>query len=36
VRSLVRGGADFAQSVFAGGRLFTANGNGLVSWVAGP
>jgi outer membrane protein assembly factor BamB len=36
VRSLVRGGADFAQSVFAGGRLFTANRNGLVSWVAGP
>src|SRR6266702_233218 len=32
-RRLVRGSADFAQSVFAEGRLFTANGNGLVSWI---
>jgi len=36
VRQLVRGSADFAQSVFADGRLFTANGDGLVSWVVGP
>jgi polyvinyl alcohol dehydrogenase (cytochrome) len=35
VRRLVRGSADFAQSVFAEGRLFTANGNGLMSWVVG-
>jgi outer membrane protein assembly factor BamB len=34
LRSLVKGSADFAQSVFAEGRLFTANGDGLVSWVA--
>src|SRR6266568_3226768 len=33
LRRLVRGSADFAQSVFAEGRLFTANGNGLVSWI---
>src|SRR6266567_745873 len=35
VRRLVRGSADFAQSVFAEGRLYTANGDGLVSWVVG-
>ena len=33
VRRLVRGSADFAQGVFAEGRLFTANGDGLVSWA---
>ncbi len=35
LRTLTTGSADFAQSVFAEGRLFTANGDGLVSWVAG-
>jgi polyvinyl alcohol dehydrogenase (cytochrome) len=35
LRTLTTGSADFAQSVFAEGRLFTANGDGLVSWVVG-
>ncbi|HYS33005.1 MAG TPA: PQQ-binding-like beta-propeller repeat protein [Streptosporangiaceae bacterium] len=35
VRRLARGSADFAQSVFAEDRLYTANGDGLVSWVVG-
>jgi len=32
VRRLIRGSDDFAQSVFAGGWLFTANGYGLNAW----
>jgi polyvinyl alcohol dehydrogenase (cytochrome) len=32
LRRLVRGSQDFAQSVFADGLLFTANGDGLVAW----
>lgn len=32
VRTLLKGSDDFAQAVFAGGRLFTANGNGLSAW----
>jgi hypothetical protein len=32
LRRLASGGQFFAQSVFAGGRIFTANGNGLVAW----
>ena len=32
VRLLVRGGDDFAQSVFAGGWLYTANGSGVYAW----
>jgi polyvinyl alcohol dehydrogenase (cytochrome) len=32
VRRLVRGSQDFAQSVFADGLLFTANGDGLAAW----
>lgn len=32
LRRLATGGQFFAQSVFAGGRIFTANGNGLVAW----
>ena len=35
LRTLTTGSADFAQSVFARGRLFTANGDGLVSWAVG-
>jgi outer membrane protein assembly factor BamB len=32
LRRLTMGSQDFAQSVFAGGRIFTANSNGLVEW----
>jgi outer membrane protein assembly factor BamB len=32
LRVLVKGSYDFAQSVFAEGRLFTANGRGLSAW----
>ena len=32
VRTLIRGSDDFAQSVFAGGWLYTANGNGVYAW----
>ena len=32
VRTLITGSNDFAQSVFAGGWLFTANGNGVYAW----
>jgi outer membrane protein assembly factor BamB len=32
LRTLTTGGYDFAQSVFAGGRLFTANDTGLYAW----
>lgn len=32
LHTLITGGADFAQSVFAGGWLFTANGNGVYAW----
>ena len=35
LRRLVSGSQDFAQSVFADGMLFTANGNGLVAWGLG-
>ena len=30
--TLITGSTDFAQSVFAGGWLFTANGNGVYAW----
>jgi outer membrane protein assembly factor BamB len=33
LRRLSRGSPDFAQSVFANGRMFTANGNGLFAWA---
>jgi hypothetical protein len=32
VRTLITGSTDFAQSVFAGGWLFTANGTGVYAW----
>jgi polyvinyl alcohol dehydrogenase (cytochrome) len=32
LRRLSSGSQFFAQSVFAGGRIFTANGHGLVAW----
>lgn len=32
LRSLMTGGYDFGQSVFADGRLFVANSNGVYSW----
>ncbi len=32
LRTLITGSNDFAQSVFAGGWLFTANGNGVYAW----
>ena len=32
VRTLISGSSDFAQSVFADGWLFTANGNGVYAW----
>lgn len=32
IRTLIRGSNDFAQSVFADGRLFTANGTGVYAW----
>jgi outer membrane protein assembly factor BamB len=32
VRTLIKGSDDFAQSVFADGRLFTANGTGVYAW----
>jgi len=32
LRTLITGSNDFAQSVFARGRLFTANGNGVFAW----
>jgi outer membrane protein assembly factor BamB len=32
LRALPTGSSDFAQSVFAGGWLFTANGNGVYAW----
>jgi len=32
LRTLIKGSDDFAQSVFAGGRLFTANGTGVYCW----
>jgi outer membrane protein assembly factor BamB len=32
LRTLLTGGYDFAQSVFADGRLFAANSNGVYSW----
>jgi outer membrane protein assembly factor BamB len=32
LRRLNRGSADFAQSAFDGGFIFTANGNGLFAW----
>ena len=32
LRTLIAGGYDFAQSVFADGHLFTANDNGLYAW----
>jgi outer membrane protein assembly factor BamB len=32
VRTLIKGSGDFAQSVFADGRLFTANGTGVYAW----
>jgi outer membrane protein assembly factor BamB len=32
LRRLTSGSQDFAQSVFAGGRIFTANSDGLVAW----
>jgi len=32
LRTLITGSADFAQSVFAGGWLFTANGAGVYAW----
>jgi len=32
LRTLITGSKDFAQSTFAGGRLFTANGNGVYAW----
>jgi hypothetical protein len=34
VRTLIAGSNDFAQSVFAGGWLFTANGDGVSAWGA--
>jgi outer membrane protein assembly factor BamB len=34
VRTLITGSNDFAQSVFAGGWLFTANGDGVYAWGA--
>jgi len=35
LRTLNRGSQDFAQSVFAEGRIFTANGNGVFAWGLG-
>jgi outer membrane protein assembly factor BamB len=35
VRTLIKGSDDFAQSVFAGGWLFTANGYGVYAWAPG-
>jgi polyvinyl alcohol dehydrogenase (cytochrome) len=32
LRNLIAGSNDFAQSVFANSRLFTANGNGVYAW----
>jgi outer membrane protein assembly factor BamB len=32
IRTLLTGGTDFAQNVFADGRLFTANSTGVYSW----
>lgn len=32
LRTLISGSSDFAQSVFAGDWLFTANGNGVYGW----
>ncbi len=32
IRTLLTGGTDFAQSVFADGRLFVANSTGVYSW----
>ncbi len=32
LRTLITGSSDFAQSVFAGGWLFTANGTGVYGW----
>jgi hypothetical protein len=32
VRTLIKGTDDFAQSVFADGWLFTANGYGVSAW----
>ncbi len=32
LRTLITGSNDFAQSVFAGGWLFTANGTGVYAW----
>jgi outer membrane protein assembly factor BamB len=32
LRTLITGSTDFAQSVFAGGWLFTANGTGVYGW----
>ncbi len=32
LRTLITGSTDFAQSVFADGRLFTANGTGVYAW----
>jgi outer membrane protein assembly factor BamB len=31
--TVITGSTDFAQSVFAGGWLFTANGNGVYAWA---
>ncbi|SRR6266487_2142271 len=33
LRKLITGSSDFAQNVFAGGWLFTANGNGVYAWA---
>ncbi|HEX9032586.1 MAG TPA: PQQ-binding-like beta-propeller repeat protein [Streptosporangiaceae bacterium] len=33
LKRLIKGSEDFAQSVFADGRLFTANGTGLYAWA---
>lgn len=32
LRTLITGSSDFAQNVFAGGWLFTANGSGVYAW----
>ncbi|HEX5190429.1 MAG TPA: hypothetical protein VFW16_12855 [Streptosporangiaceae bacterium] len=31
--TVITGNLDFAQSVFAGGWLFTANGTGVYAWA---
>ena len=36
LRTLITGSTDFAQSVFAAGWLFTANGTGVYAWGPSP